>query len=230
MKVLKVINHLDGVIDKHFDMSYTPAENRDDGNNGSLFTPSICAIELQHTTNDGVIKKSGIISITGKMAKLVYSAFIGWREERRQHVMKTTLDMNELYEDLLLEHGSCREVEVKDDDKVKSHLYTFTAIDTRRQFIDECGDGEVKTIGDIVYIVDKVDLFKSSVYLDMDNVPIQTEESVSISEDEWWDYHLGVKSIDDDWRKLRESNNITPEQKDEIFEKLCQSLGVRTDC
>lgn len=228
MKLLKVINRLDGVIDKHFDMSYTPAENRDDGNNGSLFTPSICTIELQHTTNDGVIKKSGIISITGKMAKLVYSAFIGWREERRQHVMKTTLDMNELYEDLLLEHGSCREVEVKDDDKVKSHLYTFTAIDTRRQFIDECGDGEVKTIGDIAYIVDKIDLFKDSVYF-MSNIPTQTQESVSISEDEWWDYHLGVKSIDDDWSSLREKCGITAEQKEELYQNWAHAMGYETE-
>ena len=228
MKVLKVINHLDGVIDKHFDMNYTSAENRDDGNSGSLFTPSICTIELQHTTNDGVIKKSGIISITGKMAKLVYSAFIGWREERRQHVMKTTLDMNELYEDLLLEHGSCREVEVKDDDKVKSHLYTFTAIDTRRQFIDECGDGEVKTIGDIAYIVDKIDLFKDSVYF-MSNIPTQTQESVSISEDEWWDYHLGVKSIDDDWSLLREKCGITAEQKEELYQNWAHAMGYETE-
>lgn len=230
MKMLKVVSHLDNVIDKHFDMSYVPADNEVNGNGKSIFTPSICKVDLQHTTRDGIIKRSGTISITGKMAKIIYSAFLGWREERKHHVLKTTLDINELYEDLLIKHGSYREVEVRNDEKIKSHLYTFVPIDARCQFIDECGDGEVKTMGEIAYIVDKIDLFKSSVYLDMDNIPMQTEESVSISEDDWWDYHLGIKSIDDDWCKLRESSGITPEQKDEIFEKLCQSLGVETDC
>ena len=230
MKMLKVVSHLDNVIDKHFDMIYTPANNEVNINGESVFTPSICKVELQHTTRDGIIKRSGAISITGKMSKIIYSAFLGWREERKQHVLKTTLDMNELYEDLLIKHGSYREVEVRDDETVRSHLYTFIPIDARCQFVDECGGGEVKTIGEIAYIVDKIDLFKPSVYLDMDNIPMQTEESISISEDDWWDYHLGIKSIDDDWCKLRESNGITPEQKDEIFEKLCQTLGVETDC
>lgn len=218
MKMLKVISHLDNVIDKHFDMSYTPAENRDDDNNGSLFTPSICTIELQHITNDGVIKKSGIMSITGKMAKLVYSAFIGWREERRQHVMKTTLDMNELYEDLLLEHGSCREVEVKDDDKVRALGYRF-------QFIE--GVAFVRNNEDVpntsdndTWMVERVPYFHERIYTDGGEIPDQITQTVALPEEIWWKCHLGLISIHDNWDELYEKYSLSEENKESLIDEF----------
>lgn len=224
-----VKDYLKDALSRHYDVVYTPGEAKDTPDSEKkVYTTPITEFTLDYTDNSGKRHTAATISIFSYgdlMAELLYSAWLGWREERKEHVT-ITLDMDEVYDMILRRYGSYIEVLVESDPLVRAHNYSFSILDSTQAVVE---DDEISIFGDIKYLVDKVDLFKEEVYDDIDNVPVQSEETVVLSEEDWWKYHLGLKSIDDDWSLLRERCGITAEQKEELYQSWAHIMGYEIE-
>lgn len=224
-----VKEYLKDTLSRHYDVVYTPGEAKDaPDSEEKVYTAPITEFTLDYTDNSGKRHTAAtivIFSYGDLMAELLYSAWLGWREERKEHVT-ITLDMDEVYDMMLRRYGSYIETPVESDSLIRAHNYSFSILDSTKSVVE---DGEISIFGDIKYLVDKVDLFKEEVYEDMDNVPVQSEETVVISEEDWWEYHLGLNSIEDDWLLLREKYGITAEQKEELYQNWAHAMGYETE-
>lgn len=218
MNVLKSARYLDDVLSKHFEVGYTKKIRTEDENGAVRYTPSIATVDLQFTDKSGVIKNAATISVFSfglSEAELVYSAWLGWREERKE-TGSTTLDMIDLYTNMLLKHGSHKEVEHKSDELVRASAYQFFSADYV-EFSPSHSDN---------LIITRTDLFHESVYDDINNIPAQRYEVIKINSDLWWDYHLGIKSIHDDWDELYKEHVISTEELDKIYNSSSESRFV----
>lgn len=224
-----VNEYLKDTLSKHYDVEFV-ANNIVNDPNSAEKTSSIpvSTMILEYTDKLGKRHEAAVISVPSYgdlSAEMLYSAWLGWREERKERTIPT-LNMDELYDSMLRRYGSYTEIPVENDSLVRAHYYTFSVLDSTQTVIEE---DEISTFGDIKYLVDKVDLFKEEVYKDMDNIPVQSEETVTISEEDWWEYHLGLKSIEDDWISLREKHGITAEQKEELYQNWAHAMGYETE-
>lgn len=224
-----VKDYLKDTLSRHYDVVYTPEEAKDTSNSEEkAYTVPVTEFTLDYTDNSGkrhVAATIAVFSYGDLMAELLYSAWLGWREERKEHVT-ITLDMDEVYDMILRRYGSYIEIPVESDPLIRAHNYSFSILDSTQSIVE---DDKISIFGDIKYLIDKVDLFKDEVYEDMNNVPVQSEETVEISEEDWWKYHLGLKSIEEDWNSLRETHGITAEQKDKLYQDWAHAMGYETE-
>lgn len=224
-----VKEYLKDALSRHYDVIHTPSRVEDIPNSEEkAYSVPVSEFILDYTDCSGKRRTAATIVVFNygdMMAEILYSAWLGWREERREH-LTITLNMDDMYDMMLRRYGSYTEIPVVNDPLVRASNYSFSILDSTQEVIEE---DEISTFGDIKYLVDKVDLFKEEVYEDMDNVPVQSEETVVVSEEDWWEYHLGLKSIEDDWKSLREKHGITAEQKEELYQNWAHAIGYETE-
>lgn len=223
-----VNEYLKDALSRHYDINYIKRNEIIEPNGEKLYTVPISELLLEYTDSLGKMKSAAVINVVnyGDMfAEMVYSAWLGWREERKEHVTPT-LNMDDLYDNMLRKYGSYTEIPVESDPVVRAHSYTFSVLDSSQAIIED--DESISIFGDISYLVDRVDLFNNSVY-ESDNIPVQEELTIKISEEDWWKYHLGLKSIEEDWNSLRETHGITAEQKDKLYQDWAHAMGYETE-
>lgn len=221
MSLIKRVKFLDSISDKDYSVEYTPQGTEDygDGTASTICASSVFNLKFKDE-NGGEINAAPITitSYSTLMAEIMYSAWLGWKEEIKQNVPKPTLNIDDYYIDSLYEYGSYTEAEVKDDDLVRALGYKF-------QFIE--GVAFVRNNEDVpntsdnnTWMVERVPYFHERIYTEGGEIPDQITQTVALPEEIWWKCHLGLISIHDNWDELYEKYSLSEENKESLIDEF----------
>lgn len=200
-----MIKLLEDAISKHIEMSWFD-EGYDEETN--LITAPYVMIDLEWTDSKGFRHNAHSVTIPeygNGEASRVYSAYLGWRSQRNSGE-KPVLDIWKFYEDMVLEHGSWY---LTPDEK---YNYNFICVDNTDIEVNQ-ETGVIEEVGEMSYLVERTPIGGA----DLENDYSDVEYLLMIEPEEWWNYHLNIKSIDDEWEDLYENHMVTREVVNEIF-------------